>query len=163
MAKIKILQCDRAGEFISDEFRDHLASKGTNYELTVHDAHQQLGVAERSHRTVMELARAMIFDAGLPRFLWDEAVRHAFWIKNRSPTRALDGMTPYEKKFRTVPDLSKAVPFGTRAWVKILKAGKLDRRAKLGFFVGMDFESTGYRIYYPDRRHVNVEREVVFD
>ena len=27
----------------------------------------------------------------------------------------------------------------------------------------MDFESTGYQIYYLDRRHVNIEREVVFD
>ena len=161
-AKIKILRCDRAGEFLSPEFRDHLNSKGTKYELTVHDTHEQLGVAERANRTVLELARAMLLDAGLPRFLWDEAVRHAFWIKNRSPTRALNGRTPYEAKYRKVPDMSKVVPFGTRTWVKIVDAGKLDPRAKLGFFVGFDHESTGYRIFYADKRRVNVEREVAF-
>jgi hypothetical protein len=94
--------------------------------------------------------------------LWDEAVRHAFWIKNQSPTWALNGKTPYEAKYRNRPDMLKVVPFGTHAWVKIVDAGKLDHRAKLGFFAGFDSESTSYRVYFANKCRVNVEREVVF-
>jgi hypothetical protein len=105
----------------------------------------------------------MLFDSRLPTFLSAEAVRHAIWIKNHSPTRALNGKTPYEMRYRSVPDMSGLVPFGTRAWVKIHGAGKLQRRARLGHFVGMDDESKGYRIYFPEQRRVAIEREVIFD
>src|SRR5262245_30941426 len=161
--RIKILRCDRAGEFMSEEFDEHLKKRGTRRELTVHDTHEQVGVAERYNRTKLELSRAMMICSGLPMYLWAEAKNHIRWIKNRVPTRALDGKTPHESRFNQVPDLRDLVPFGTRAWVKIHNAGKLEHRAKLGYCVGYDDNSTGYRIYYPERRTVGVEREVVFD
>ena len=49
------------------------------------------------------------------------------------------------------------------AYVKDLKAGKLDARAQLGCFVGYDLESKGYRIYWPGKRSVTVERNVMFN
>jgi hypothetical protein len=160
---IKILRSDRGGEFKSDEFDQYLKSRGTRRELTVHDTHEQVGVAERLNRTKVELARAMLFDSKLPKYLWAEAMHHAIWIKNRSPTRALDGKTPYEARFRKKPNLANVAPFGTQVWVKIHDAGKLEPRARPGYFVGYDDESTGYRIYFPDTRKVNPEREVIFN
>src|SRR5262245_33188369 len=161
--RIKILRCDRAGEFMSEEFEEHLKRRGTRREFTVHDTHEQVGVAERYNRTKLELSRAIMFCSGLPMYLWAEAKNHTKWIKNRAPTRALDGSTPFQARFGKTPDLSELVPFGTRAWVKIHSAGKLEPRARLGYFVGYDDTSTGYKIYYPERRTVGVEREVVFD
>jgi hypothetical protein len=160
---LKILHCDRGTEFCNKKFDRHLAQMGTKRELTVHDTHEQVGVAEHLNQMKVELAHTMLFDAKLPRFLWAEAMNHAIWIKNRAPTRALDGRSPYQVRFGTKPNLSKLVPFGTRAWVKIVKAGKLEPRARPGFFVGFDHDSTGYRIYFPDRRVVKPEREVVFN
>jgi hypothetical protein len=55
-AKIKILRSDRGKEFHNDDFDAHLHSKGTIRELTVHDTHEQVGVAERLNRTKLELA-----------------------------------------------------------------------------------------------------------
>jgi len=49
------------------------------------------------------------------------------------------------------------------AYVKDLKAGKLDARAQIGFFLGHDSESKGYRIYWPGKLSVTVERNVVFN
>src|SRR3984957_18516231 len=161
--RIKIFRSDRGGEFASREFEKYLKERGTQHEFTVHDTHEQVGVVERMNRTRMELTRAMLFDSRLPKYLWAEASSHAVWIINRVPTRALDGKTPYEAKYGVKPDFVDVVAFGTRAWVKIVDAGKLDRRARLGYFVGYDSQSTGYRIYFPDKRSVNVEREVVFD
>ena len=163
-AKIKIFRTDRGRELYNKDFDKHLASKGTIRELTVHDTHEQVGVAERLNRMKLELARAMLFDAGLPRFLWLEAIRHAIWIKNRAPTKALvNQITPYEAKYKTKPSFEGVPPFGTPAWTMIVDAGKLDRRAHPGYFVGFDDESKAYRIYQPEKRKVTVEREVVFD
>ena len=46
----------------------------------------QNGVAERFNRTLLELARAMLISKNLPTFLWDEAVAHAAYLRNRAPT-----------------------------------------------------------------------------
>ena len=160
---IKFLWTDRGGEFVSDAFSDHLAERGTKRELTTHDTHEQVGVVERWNRTKAELARAMLIDSKLPRFLWGEAMNHAAWIKNRSPTHALEGETPFHARYTKHPDLSKLVPFGTQAWIKIADAGKLERRAQMGHFVGLDWTSTGYRIYVPETKQIRIEREVVFN
>ena len=44
-----------------------------------------------------------------------------------------------------------------------LNAGKLDPRARVCHFVGYDSESKGYRIYWPQKKSISVERDVVFN
>ena len=41
--------------------------------------------------------------------------------------------------------------------------GKLDTCTQLGWFVGYDLESKGYRIYWPGKRTVSVKHNVVFN
>ena len=148
---------------MSDEMKRHQDERGTVRELTVHDSPPQNGTAERGMRTRAEGARALLLASGLPRFLWEEAMRHTTWLQNRTPTRALDGKTPYEMRSKKKPHLAGIQEFGMAAYVKDLKAGKLDARAKIGRFVGYDSESKGYRIYWPGKRSVTVERNVTFD
>jgi len=129
-AKIKIFRTDHGHELYNKDFDKHLFSKGTICELTVHDTHEQVGVAKRPNRTKLELACAMLIDAGLPKFLWFEAIHHAIWIKNRTPTRALaNQITPYEAKYKIKPSFEGVPPFGTPAWTMIVNAGKLDHHA----------------------------------
>jgi hypothetical protein len=42
------------------------------------------------------MARALLKQRGMPAVFWGEAVVTAVYILNRSPTKALNGMTPYE-------------------------------------------------------------------
>ena len=79
------------------------------------------------------------------------------------PTKALEGRSPFQACFGHPPDLSKLIPFGTHTWVKLYKPSKLNPQAREGRFVGFDTECRGYKIYYPDARTINIEREVVFD
>jgi len=62
-------------------------------------------------------------------------MRHTMWLQNRTPTQALNGKTPYEMKNNKKPHLAGIQEFGAAAYVKDLKAGKLDSRAQLGHFV----------------------------
>lgn len=113
--------------------------------------------------TRAELARALLISSGLPQFLWEEAMKHVEWLKARSLHCALDGKTPYKMKHKKKLHLGGIHEFGAAAYVKDLKAGKLDSRAQLGQFVGYDSESKGFRIYWPNKRSITVEQNVVFN
>jgi hypothetical protein len=71
--------------------------------------------------------------------------------------------TPHEIGSGEKPDLSAVRPWGCKAWVKRLGVGKLEPRAEECHFVGMDSESKGYRIYWPGKNRVSVERDVYFN
>jgi hypothetical protein len=70
---------------------------------------------------------------------------------------ALDGKTLYKMTNKKKPHLANIQEFGVAAYVKDLKAGKLDSRAQVGRFVGYDSETKGYRIYWPNKRSVTIE------
>jgi len=59
-------------------------------------------------------------------------MRHTTWLQNRTPTHALAGKTPYKMKINKKPHLAGLHKFGVAAYVKDLKAGKLDAQAQLG-------------------------------
>jgi len=66
-------------------------------------------------------------------------------------------------RHKSKPYLGRIQEFGAAAYVKDLKAGKLDARAQQGHFVGYDSESKGYQIYWPTKRSITVKRNVVFN
>jgi hypothetical protein len=87
---------------LSDVFNGHLAAAGTTRKLTVltvHDAPQLNGVAERLNRTLLERVRAFAHGSDLPKSLCGQALRHAVWLKNRTGTRVLDGKMPFQALF----------------------------------------------------------------
>ena len=61
------------------------------------------------------------------------------------------------------PNLHGIQEFSAAAYVKDLSARKLDARAKKGYLVGYDSESKGFRIYWPEKRSITVERNIVFN
>ena len=138
-------------------------SKGTVCKLTVHDSPPQNGISECGMQTQAELARALLIASGLTRFLWEEAMKHVAWIKNRSPHSALDGKSLYKMKHKKVPHLGSIHEFGTAAYVKDLKAGKLDACAKLRWFMGYNSKSKGFCIYWPNKWSVTVKCDVIFN
>lgn len=160
--KIKCLQCDRGGEFTSDEFKDHLERHGTVRRLTTHDTPEYNGIAERLNLTLLTKVRAMIHESGLPPSLWAEAVHHANWLKNRSSTKVLIKMTPLEVFEGKKPDLSDIHPWGCKVLVHDDGNSKLGDRGKLGHWVGFDEESNAHRIYWPDKGTIGIERSVNF-
>jgi hypothetical protein len=161
--QIKVCHSDRGGEFQSNDMMNHQDNKGTVREFTVHNSPPQNGVVERGMRTRAEWAWALLIASGLPRFLWEEAMNHSTWLQNQLPAAALEGKTPYEAWHNKKPHLAGIQEFGAAAYVKDLKAGKLDAWAKVGRFVGYDSESKGFRIYWPGKRTVTVERDIVFN
>jgi hypothetical protein len=112
-----------------EEFTAHLEKRGTIRKLTVHDTPEHNGIAERLNGVLLERVRAMMHGSGMPNFLWSEAVRHAVWLKNRTSTKVLGGMTPHEA-LAEKPDLSALQRFGCQVWVHHASGSKLDGRVK---------------------------------
>ena len=161
--RIKFLNTDRGGEYLSDAFTKHLKSRGTVQKLSVHDTHQQAGVSERRNRTIAERIRALPHASGLPKYLWGEAARHVVWLLNRTTTKAVEGMTPYEAVFGKKPNMKNVREWGEKIWVRVEKGDKLGGRVREGRWLGIDEESKGIRVWWPDTKSVTVERNVYFD
>ena len=160
---IKVLHSDRGGEYMDKSFILYLKSRGTEQRLTVHDTPAQNGVAERRNRTIVERVRALLHASGLPKFLWGEAARHVVWLMNRTSTKAVDGKTPFEAAFGKKPDLKDVREWGETVWVRIEGGTKLGGRVREGRWIGIDEQSKGVRIYWPDKKSVTVERNVYYD
>ena len=91
---IKRFRCDNGGEFNSSEFKDFLVDNKIKQEFSSPHSPHQNGTAERMWRTLFEMARCLLFEAKLPKFLWNYAVRAAAYIRNRCYSPRL-GKTPF--------------------------------------------------------------------
>ena len=93
------------------------------------------------------MARALLKQRGMPAVFWEEAVVTAVYILNRSPTKVLDGRTPYEAWHGRKPAVSHLRVFGCLAFAKEFGLiSKLDDRSTPGVFIGYAEGSKAYRI-----------------
>ena len=163
-AVVKVLHSDRGGEYLGKEFVMYLKAAGTKQKLTVHDTLQHNSIAEHLNRTLLDKVRAMLHESGLPHILWGEAVRHAIWLKNCTPMKALDGGTPLKAATGQKPDLSRAHVWGSCIWVCVEGGMKLGRHVAEGHWVGIDDNSpNGCHVYWLEKRSVTVERNIYWD
>ncbi|GJW99641.1 zinc finger, CCHC-type containing protein, partial [Tanacetum coccineum] len=129
----------RGGEFTSNEFTKYCKENGIARQLTAPYSPQQNGVVERRNRTVLSTTRSMMKAMKLPLTFWAEAVRHAIYILNRVPTRALIDKTPYEALYNRKPNLENLRIFGCTAYAKITipHLKKLDDRSIPLIYLGV--------------------------
>src|ERR1700678_874687 len=79
-------------------------------------------------------------------------------------TKAVEGMTPYEAAFGKKPNLGDVREWGEKVYVRLEKKGlKLGGRVREGRWLGVDEQSKGVRIYWPDTKSITVERNVHFN
>ncbi|GJR85608.1 ribonuclease H-like domain, reverse transcriptase, RNA-dependent DNA polymerase [Tanacetum coccineum] len=116
---LKMLRTDRGGEFTSNEFTQYCKENGIARQLTAPYSPQQNGVVERRNRTIMSTTRCMMKATNMPQNFWAEAVRHAIYILNSVPTKALEDITPYEAIKRRKPNLENLRVFGCIAYAKV--------------------------------------------
>ena len=132
------------------------------HELTVPKTPEQNGVAERQNRTLVESVRAMLTQAKLPKKFWVEALNTAVYLRNRSPTKAVNHATPFEAWIGNKPDVSHLHSFGCTAYAHIPKdeRKKLDSKTRKCIFLGYGTETKGYRLYDCERKGVFYSRDV---
>ncbi|GJQ93189.1 ribonuclease H-like domain, reverse transcriptase, RNA-dependent DNA polymerase [Tanacetum coccineum] len=93
-----------------------------------------------------------------------KAVRHAIYILNRVPTRALVDETPHEALYNRKPNLENLRIFGCTAYAKITipHLQKLEDRSIPMIYLGIEEGSKAYRLYDPKGNTKHVSRDVKF-
>jgi transposase InsO family protein len=118
------------------EFASYCADEGIQHHYSAPYSSQQNGVIERRNQTVVGMARALK-QRGMPTVHWRGAMVTAVYILNRSPTKALDGRTPYEAWHGHKPAFSHLRVFGCLTFAKENgHIGKLDDKSTPGVFIG---------------------------
>jgi hypothetical protein len=133
--KIKRIQGDGAKEFDLHGAKKAMETNGTRFEASAPYAHGQNGKAERMNRTLIEMGRIYMIQAGLPEEFWAEAIRTAASIRNRVPTtaprdkwtRPSESIQPSESIRTRIPlnsfgensNLIQSRPFGCAAYITV--------------------------------------------
>ena len=114
---------------------------------------------------MLGMARSMMKSMNVPGWLWGEAVNTTVFIHNRSPTRSVEGKTPYEVWYGSKPAVHFLRTFGCTAHVKVAGGHqrKLDDRSTPMAFIGYEPGTKAYRFYNPNTGRVCISRDAVFD
>ncbi|KFD64701.1 hypothetical protein M514_23159 [Trichuris suis] len=158
--KLLNLQSDNGGEYCSTQMELYLTENGITHRLSVPTTPQQNGVDERKNRTLVEMARCMIIQSKDPISFWAEAISTANHIRNRCPSRSLNGKSPFEFWFGRKPRIGYFRTFGIKGFVlnKRPEKGRFNPRGIPCTFVGYSEVSKGFRVVLDWERHVSVTR-----
>ena len=162
--KIKKDRSDNDLEYVRHYLGHFLKKEGMKRKLTVAHTRQQNGVTERTNRTLVEMARCMMLQSGISGGFWAEAILTANHIRNRCPSRSLNGEIPFKIWTRRTPVLSYFQRLGTTAFMldKTIGKGKFDSRSKKCIFIGYSTQSKAYRLWDPESRKILRSRDVTF-
>ena len=110
-------------------------------------------VAESGIKSVIDMARTLLIDSGLPPTFFGEALKTATYLTNRLPHCSnKENKTPFELFKGKVPRLDHLKRFGCVAYVhqdKHHRTGKARPRALQGVMAGYEPLQEAYRIYIP--------------
>ncbi|GJU85298.1 ribonuclease H-like domain-containing protein [Tanacetum coccineum] len=162
--RVKIIRSDNDTEFKNRDMLKFCGNKGIKQEYSNARTPQQIGLAERMNRTLIEAARTMLADSLLPTTFWAEAVSTACYIFNRVRVTKPQNKTPYELLFGHKPIISYIRPFGCHVTIldTLSVLGKFDGKSDEGFLVGYSLNSKAYRVYNLVTKRVEVNLHVNF-
>ncbi|KAG8487897.1 hypothetical protein CXB51_018808 [Gossypium anomalum] len=163
--KIKALRTDNGTEYLSKRFQKLCEQAEIHHQLTTVYTPQQNGVSERKNRTVMDMAKCLLFQSKLPNKFWAEAVNISVHLLNKPPTHAVKEKKPFEAWYGLKPSISHLKVFGCVCYVLIPaeRRTKLERRSVPGIFVTYGSTNKGYRVYDPSTKTILVSRYNRFD
>ena len=163
-ARIRIIRTDNGREYVNSEFGAYLSDHGIIHQTTCPNTPSQNGVVERKNRHLLEVARSMMFQMDVPKYLWSEAVLTSAYLINRMPSRILGMKSPSElllgqREFKVPPKV-----FGCVCFVKDHRPSvrKLDPQAVKCVFVGYLSTQRGYKCWDPTGKRLFVSMDVTF-
>jgi hypothetical protein len=161
---VRFFRSDNAAEYVCNDLKQYYKENGIIPELTVPYTPSQNGVSERANRLLLEPARCMLEQSGLPQNFWAEAVRHACDLHNVTPSKANNGESPYFVwSGGKQPELTSYKTFGCATYVLDRNASKLDSKAITCVYLGREPEHKGHRLYNPIKRTIFCARDVEFN
>ena len=162
--KIKNLRSDKGGEYVSNALSQLLTSKGIMHQMSVPPNHESNGRAERLNRTLLEKARCMLYQAGLPEAFWAEAIATALYLSNRSPHSSTDMKIPQQLWDEKSLDLRHLRVFGCLAigLIPTNRRKKIQATGDHYVMLGYATNQRAYRLWNLVDNKVHIVRDAAF-
>ena len=160
---ISKLRCDNGGEYVSGEFRNFCKKNGVILDYTIPYTPQHNGKAERKNRSLVERARTIINESGVPKVLWGEAILSTNYVLNRGPTEGLNNVTPSEMWYEKKPNVNNLRVFGCTVYNHVRKENRDKFDSKVEKCVMVGYAPNGYRLWDVKKNKIIVARDVKFD
>ncbi|GJU48851.1 putative RNA-directed DNA polymerase [Tanacetum coccineum] len=159
--KIKVFRSDNGTEFVNQNVNKFCADKGIIHQTFCAYTPQQNGIAERKHRHLLNVARSLMFQEGIPLRMWSECVLTATYLINRLPSSVLNGKSPYEMIYKKCPSLSHLRVFGCLCFATLVSSSdKFGSRSKKCVLIWYSSVKKGYRLYSLDKHQFIFLRDV---
>ena len=137
--KLKTFCTDNGGEYTSTRFEDYLKSEGIMSWIHHPQDTWTKWFCWKINQTLVESAHLMLLDAKVSHNFWAEAISTAVYLWNRCPTKAVNGMTPYEAWHGCKPKGKHLRVFCCNAYAHVPK----DERSKLDSNAYMERKQKG--------------------
>ncbi|CAH9090143.1 unnamed protein product [Cuscuta epithymum] len=161
--KVKRVRADNGVEFQTNNLIDYYGRTGILLETSCTDTPQQNGVVERKHRHILEIARALRFQSGLPIDFWGECILTAVYIINRLPSPVIFNKSPFEMLFGKLPNYDHLRVFGCLVYAHDNKRkDKFSERGSPCIFIGYPYGQKAYRVFDLQKQSVYSSRDVTF-
>jgi hypothetical protein len=162
-SKIKQLQSDGGGEYMSNHFQSFLTKHGIIHRKSCPYTSQQNGLAERKLRHILETGLTLLAHCHLSNRYWVDAFITAVHIINRLPTPTLQHLSPFFKLYNREPNYQELRVFGCLCYPLLRPYGlhKLEYRSKPCIFLG--YHHASYKCLDPVTNKVYLSRHVVFN
>lgn len=160
----KTVRSNNGTKIVKTECSQLFLSNGIMIQRSVPYVPQQNGRVERKHRHLLEMSKALRFQANLPKKFWGECILTATFLINKLPIKVLSWKSSYEVMFGKMPDYSGLGNFGCLcyAYNMQLKRDKFDSRAHRCIFIGYPYGQKAYKLYDLDTNTTLISRDVVF-
>ena len=143
---------------------DHFRELGIIHQTSCVSTPQQNGRVERKHRHILNIARALLFQASLPIRFWGEAILTAAYLINHTPSKLHQGRTPYETLHGHKPDYGQLHVFGSACHVHYMSRtkDKFDPRSRVCVFLGCALGKKGWKVFDMETEEIIISRDMVF-
>lgn len=149
---------------MSANVRNLLNECGIVHQKTAPYTLQQNGLVERKHRHLLQLARALMVEASMPKSFWPYFFLMATLIMNWLPLSILKWKTPYKLLYKRQLEYSTMKVFRCLGYATniIPHKAKFETRAHKYVFIGFPPGQKAFRLYNLDTKQIIVSRDAIF-
>lgn len=118
----------------------------------------------RKHRYLLETARDLLFQSGLPLRFWGDCILAATYLINKFSSSVLKDKSPYEILYNKLPTYSNLRSFGCLCYSTVPNThrDKLQPSAIPCVFIDYPFGKKDYKLYDLQNKVFFVSRDVIF-
>ena len=93
----RVFRINNTLKFLQSDLQNYYTSKGILHQTSCAHTSQQNGVAKHKHRHILDVARIIMVEKQIPKYLWFDAVLTAVYLINQMPSAPLGGEIPLKR------------------------------------------------------------------